>query len=75
MTPLDLADARAFLDAVIAAFAVLGGAMAYFSGFEAARAKLARELPRTITDRISIGIADGFVVGAPAAVLTLMMML
>lgn len=75
MSPLDLGDARAFLDAVIAAFAVLGGVMAYASGFEAARARLARKTPRVIGDHISVGVANGFIVGAAAALITLILVL
>jgi len=63
------------LDAVIAAFAMLGGSMAYSSGLAATSAQAA-ELPRDLVGEvINEGIAEGFIAGVPAAVLALMIVL
>lgn len=43
---IDPTTAREFLEGVIAGFAVLGGIMAYFSGYEASKA-LAEDQPLT----------------------------
>lgn len=74
MIPVDPSVARELLEALIAGFAVLGGFMAYASGFAAYRG-LAQELPSPqVTHRINEGLGEGFVVGAPVAVLALMIM-
>jgi hypothetical protein len=46
MVSIDPGTAKEFLEGVIAAFAVLGGIVAYFSGFEASKA-LAENQPPT----------------------------
>ena len=72
MTPIDPNGAREFLEALIAGFSMLGGVMAYFSGFEAYRALTQNESPSTVAHSINEGIGIGFEIGAPAALLTLM---
>lgn len=54
---------REFLDAIIAAFAVLGGTMAYYSGMSAVQAQAAGAHGQALADAINEGIADGFVLG------------
>jgi hypothetical protein len=71
MTPVDAGSARELLEAVVAAFAVLGGSMAYFSGFLAAQALAERQLPDVLAQRINEGIGEGFVKGALPAVVAL----
>jgi len=71
---LDPASARQFLEALIAAFSVLGGLMAYFSGYAASNA-LSQDLPtENITKCINEGLGAGFEVGVPSATLALMIM-
>lgn len=68
MEPIDVASARAFLEAIIAGFSVLGGGMAYFSGFNAAEA-VGQELPpETVAHRINEGIGRGFEIFVPVSV-------
>jgi hypothetical protein len=74
MAPVDADSVRALLEAVIAGFAVLGGGVAYFSGFEAFAA-LGRNHPQsTVTERINRGLGVGFGVAAPFALMALMIM-
>lgn len=74
MIPIEPHDAREFLEAIIAAFSVLGGIMAYFSGYAAYRALILEESPSVITQSINEGIGDGFELGVPAALVALMIM-
>jgi hypothetical protein len=67
----EVSQTRDLLDAIIAAFAMLGGTMAYFSGFAAAQAEADGEPPVVVNDRINEGIAEGFRLGAPFAVIAL----
>jgi len=63
MAPIDPTGAREFLEAVIAGFAVLGGVMAYFSGYAAHRALANNEPSYIVANSIDEGIGDGFEVG------------
>lgn len=74
MAPVDLSSTREFLEALIAAFSVLGGVMAYFSGFEASTAYSQGRSPEEVARRIDSGLALGFNVGAPAAIAALIVM-
>jgi hypothetical protein len=74
MAPTDPSAARELLEAFIAAFAVLGGVMAYFSGFAAYRALAENERPQDVAHKINEGIGVGFEVGAPVALAALMIM-
>ena len=74
MSLIDPAGAREFLEALVAAFAVLGGLMAYFSGFAARRARANEEPPPSMAHQINEGIAEGFETGAPAAIAALIIM-
>ena len=71
---LDAASARQFLEALIAAFSVLGGLMAYFSGYAASNALGQEQPPENITKSINEGLGVGFEVGVPSATLALMIM-
>jgi hypothetical protein len=71
MTPVDLSGAHDLLEAVITAFSVLGGGMAYVSGFNAAQALAQDQPPEIIGYRISVGIAVGFGTFSPIAILAL----
>jgi hypothetical protein len=74
MVSIDPTTAREFLDGVIAGFAVLGGIMAYFSGYEASKALAEAQPPETIAQCINEGLGVGFDLGARAAIVTLMIM-
>jgi hypothetical protein len=52
-------------------FSILGGAMAYFSGFSAAQALADGSPPESLAQRINEGLGEGFLVGSPLAVATL----
>lgn len=69
---LDPATARQFLEALVAAFSVLGGIMAYFSGYAAAN-DLGQDLsPGRVAASVNEGLGVGFEVGVPSAILALM---
>ncbi|HEX9966976.1 MAG TPA: hypothetical protein VGB06_03420 [Solirubrobacterales bacterium] len=74
MTPIDAAAARDFLEAVVAGFSVLGGAMAYSSGFSAAQAVAQNQPADVLAHAINEGIAEGFRWGSQTAVFALMIM-
>ena len=64
---IDGSGAREVLEALVAGFSVLGGTMAYLSGFWAFRALADGQPPAVIAERVNEGIAMGFAWGAPAA--------
>jgi hypothetical protein len=72
MTPIDPSGARELLEAVVTAFAVLGGSMAYFSGFYAAQALAEHGSPELVGQRVNEGIGEGFVKGVLPAIAALM---
>jgi hypothetical protein len=74
MVSIDPGTAREFLEGVIAAFAVLGGVMAYFSGFEASKALAEDQPPATVAQCVNEGIGAGFDFGVWAAIVALMIM-
>lgn len=74
VTPADPSTTREFLEALIAGFSVLGGVMAYFSGFEAYRALAQNEAPSVVAHSINEGVGEGFEAGVPAAIAALMIM-
>jgi hypothetical protein len=68
---IDPTGARELLEAIIAAFSILGGGMAYFSGFYAAQALAQNRPPDHLAHRIDVGIAQGFEYLSPISVLAL----
>jgi len=74
MTPIDPAGAREFLEAVIAAFSVLGGVMAYFSGYAAYHGLRDGSAPSAVAEEINESLGEGFALGVPSAMLSLMIM-
>jgi hypothetical protein len=74
MVPVDPGSAREFLEAVIAAFSVLGGVMAYCSGYAASNALDLDEPPEVIAQSINEGIGVGFDIGVLSAIFALMIM-
>jgi hypothetical protein len=71
MDPCDTGSTRELLEAVIAAFAVLGGLMAYFSGYAAATSIAESQPPHVVAQRINEGAGEGFVKGVFPAILAL----
>lgn len=75
MNPLDPGGVRDLIEVSVAAISILGGAMAYFSGFAAAQALSERQPPDILGQRINEGIGEGFSWGWPAAILALIIMM
>lgn len=71
----DVTPAREFLDAIIAAFAVLGGTMAYSSGLSAVRAGAQDARPDVLDHAINVGVAEGFIHGVPLSAVALIIAL
>jgi hypothetical protein len=74
MALIDAMTARVFLEGIVAAFSVLGGAMAYMSGFRAAQAFLLGLPSEADAHGVNEGIALGFLVGSPCAIAALIIM-
>jgi hypothetical protein len=74
MTSTAAGNAVELLEAVIAAFSILGGGMAYFSGFNAAQALAHNGRPEFVAQRINEGIGEGFELMAPASIAGLIIM-
>ncbi|HEX2097098.1 MAG TPA: hypothetical protein VHF50_07005 [Solirubrobacterales bacterium] len=74
MALIDALAAREYLEGIVAAFSVLGGAMAYSSGFGAARALLIGSPPEVLAHQVNEGIAWGFLYGSSLATLALIIM-
>lgn len=75
MTPIEADGARQLLEAAVAAFSVLGGVMAYFSGYLAAQALAQRQPPHAVAERINEGIGEGFTWGSAPALAALIIVL
>ncbi len=69
MTFVDPTSARDFLEAAVAAFSVLGGTMAYWSGYAAAAAQ--HRPAEVLSHQINLGIAEGFRWGSLGALMAL----
>jgi hypothetical protein len=74
MAPIDAAVAREFVEGVVAGFSVLGGIMAYASGYLAAQALALGMPPEAVAHQINLGIARGFLSGSPPSVAALIIM-
>ncbi len=57
------------LQSAITAVSILGGAMAYASGFNAARALAEEDPPEVVGQSINEGLGTGFAAGFPLAIL------
>jgi hypothetical protein len=75
MAPVDANSVRLLLEAIIAAFSVLGGGMADFSGFDAAEALEEGQPPEVVAHRINQGIGLGYEAFSPLSILALIIML
>ncbi len=74
MVPVDPSAARQILEAFIAAFSVLGGGMAYASGFRAAQALAQDFSPEVVAHNINEGVGSGFETFAPLSVIAFIIM-
>lgn len=74
MPPADPESARSLLEAVVAAFSVLGGGMAYLSGYYASQALAQGQSAELIGQRVNEGLALGFRVSSPASIVALIIM-
>jgi membrane protein YqaA with SNARE-associated domain len=68
---LDAGNARELLEAIVTAVSVLGGVMAYWSGYSASQAIVENQSPDVLSHRVNIGLGEGFRAGRPAAVVAL----
>jgi hypothetical protein len=71
MALTDTGNAGELLEAVIAAFSILGGGMAYFSGYNAAQALGQHRDPQFVAQRINEGIGEGFKLMWPMSIVAL----
>jgi hypothetical protein len=74
MSPVDPESARGLLEAVVAAFSVLGGGMAYLSGYYASQAIAEGQSSEFVAHRVNEGLAIGFRAGSPASIIALIIM-
>jgi len=65
------AETANLLQAAVTAVSLLGGLMAYASGYFAAQAMAERQSPDVLSQRVNEGIARGFLAGWPIASLAL----
>jgi hypothetical protein len=72
MSIIDPTTAREFLESIVTGFSILGGLMAYFSGYNAHRALARDDLPLAVAQSINEGVGEGFELGVPAAIVALM---
>lgn len=71
MVPGDPAGIRELLEGAIAAFSILGGVMAYLSGYYAAQALRQHRPPQVVAQRINEGVGEGFIGGSLPAIIAL----
>lgn len=74
MTSIDPVTARQFLEAIIAAFSVVGGGIAYASGYYAAQALVQNGSPEFVTQRIGEATGEGFMFVSPLSIVALIIM-
>jgi hypothetical protein len=64
-------NARELIEASVTAISVLGGAMAYCSGYFASQAASEEQPPEVLGQRVNEGLAQGFSWGWPTAIVAL----
>jgi hypothetical protein len=74
MALIDLSTARELLEGLIAASSVLGGGMAYTSGFRAAQAIAQEASPDAVAHSINEGVAFAFETFSPLSIGALIIM-
>jgi hypothetical protein len=68
---LDAGSARELLEAAVTAVSILGGAMAYYSGYSASQAMAEGQPSEILSQRVNEGIGEGFTAGWPVAIVAL----
>jgi hypothetical protein len=68
MISLDGDIARELIETAVTAISVLGGAMAYWSGYSASQAMAEQQPSDALSNRINESIGEGFRVGWPMAI-------
>lgn len=71
MLPIEPGDAGQLIEAAVTAISVLGGAMAYCSGYTGAQAVSEEQPPEILGQRVNEGLAEGFTWGWPTAIAAL----
>jgi len=71
MAAIQATEVRELVEAAVTSISVLGGSMAYFSGFAAAQASVENSAPETLGQAVNESLGAGFVVGCPLALATL----
>jgi hypothetical protein len=74
MFTADPGDARGLLEGTIAGFSILGGYMAYLSGYYASQALAQNQPPEFVAQRVNEGIGLGFRFASPVSVIALIIM-
>lgn len=65
---VEAGEFSALVQTVVTAVSILGGAMAYTSGYRAARSLAREDLPDAVGQRINEGLGIGFTIGVPLAI-------
>lgn len=71
MAAIEIGGVRELVESAVTAISVMGGAMAYLSGFYAAQALSERSSPEIVSQRVNEGIGIGFLAGSPLAIAAL----
>lgn len=67
MVGIAAGELQSVVQSAITAVSLLGGAMAYMSGYRAARARNKGCDSDTLAQAINVGLTEGFVAGIPVA--------
>ena len=71
MAAIQATEVRELVEAAITSISTLGGSMAYFSGFAAAKASVENSTPEMLSQAINESLGAGFLIGCPLAMATL----
>ncbi len=71
MAGIEAMEVRELVEAAVTSISTLGGSMAYFSGFAAAKASVENSTPEVLSQTVNESLGAGFVVGCPLALATL----
>jgi hypothetical protein len=75
MPSVEIGDIRELIEAVVTAVSILGGVMAFGSGFAAAKATSENQRPEILAQRINEALGAGFSSGLPTAMFCLIVLL
>jgi len=71
MALIDPTDVSNFIEATVTAASILGGVMAYWSGYLTANALASGQPPEIVAQRLNEGIGRGFSWGGPLSAVVL----